>query len=188
MQVERADYRETDMKKWLAILALGVATSGCQLIAPETPPGPPDIRELGAPSEPERVERKVAFPAEEYARLDKSGNATIAGRLFITTDSGETIYGAHETVSIAPATTYSAEAAEAALAGNYIEEADPRAQEYSHYAKTDERGYFRATGLPAGVFYVAGRVSEPGPNARRHVIINQVRLGKGQTVEIRLSR
>lgn len=176
------------MKKGIAIVVLGLVLSGCQIISPDTPPGPPEIKELGTPSEPERIERQVPFPETEYARLEKSGNATIAGRLFITTSAGETIYGANETVSVAPATAYSAEAAEAALAGDYIEEPDPRAQEYTHYAQTDERGYFRVNGLPAGVFYVAGRVSEPGTNGKRHVIINQVRLGAGQTIEVQLKR
>lgn len=176
------------MRKRLATVALGIALSGCQIMTPDTPPGPPEIRELGKSSKPDRIERKVPFPEKEYAKLEKSGDATLIGRLWITTASGETVYGANETVSIAPATTYSAEAAEAALAGKHIEEADPRAQQYTHYAKTDERGYFRATGLPAGVFYVAGWVSEPGTNGKRHVIINQVRLGRGQTVEIQLKR
>ncbi|SHF14137.1 hypothetical protein SAMN02745148_01901 [Modicisalibacter ilicicola DSM 19980] len=175
------------MGKWIAVLMLGLFVTGCQFVGRGPDTGPPEIEDRGV-EQPERVERQVAFPEEEYAKLEKSGTASVSGRLFIRSRSGEIVYGAGETVSAAPATSYSAEAAEVALAGDYIEPADPRAQAYTHYAKTDDQGYFTITGLPAGVFYVAGRVSEPGPDGERRVIINQVRLGKGEKAKIELSR
>ncbi|MGC3872914.1 carboxypeptidase regulatory-like domain-containing protein [Halomonas sp. GXIMD04776] len=172
------------MGRWIAIGLMGLLLVGCQFVGRGPDTGPPEIEDRTEPP-PERVERKVAFPEQEYAKLDKNGTASISGQLFVRTSSG-IVYGAGETVSAAPATSYSAEAAEVALAGGYIEPADPRAQAYTHYAKTDDKGYFKITGLPAGVFYVAGRVGQSDDT--RRVIINQVRLGKGENATIELSR
>nr|WP_297458527.1 carboxypeptidase regulatory-like domain-containing protein [uncultured Halomonas sp.] len=172
------------MRKGIAIAVLGLVLAGCQAIGPSDS-GPPPVEDLGTTTGQQRVDRKVPFPAQEYARLDKTGSATVTGRLFLETSSG-VVPGAGETVSIAPATQYSAEAAEVALTGRAIEPADPRAREYTHYVTTDARGYFQATGLPAGVFYIAGSVKPPG--GERRIIINQISLGEGQTLEVSLSR
>lgn len=172
------------MGKWIAIALVGLVLGGCQFVGKEPETGPPAIEDRSEPP-PEQVKRKVAFPEQGYAKLAKNGTAAISGQLFVRTRNG-VVYGDGETVSVAPATRYSAEAAEVALAGGYIEPADPRAQAYTHYAKTDDKGYFKITGLPAGVFYVAGRVDQPGGN--RQIIINQVSLGKGQSKKIELSR
>ncbi|SFH46882.1 carboxypeptidase-like regulatory domain-containing protein [Modicisalibacter xianhensis] len=177
------------MKRWISVALIGSLLAGCQFIGTDRgDTAPPEIEDLGAPAPgvPERAERQVAFPEGEYAKLEKNGNAVLTGQLFVTTPSGQTVYGANETVSVAPATTYTAEAAEAALAGKVLEKQDPRAQEYTHYAKTDDRGYFKVTGLPSGVFYVGGRVSVPG--GKRYVIIDQVRLSSGETAKITLDR
>lgn len=176
------------MKRWISAALIGGMLAGCQFVGTDRDAAPPEIEDLGtpAPGAPERVERQVDFPENEYAKLKKSGNSAITGQLFVKTSSGQVVYGANETVSVAPATTYTAEAAEAALAGKMLEEPDPRAQEYTHYAKTDGRGYFKVTGLPAGVFYVAGRVSLPG--GKRQVIIDQVRLSSGETAKLTLDR
>ena len=172
------------MGKGIAIVVLGLILTGCQAIGPGRS-GPPEVEDLGEGSQ--RVERQVPFPAQEYAKLEKTGSATVSGRLFLETSSG-VVPGAGETVSIAPVTQYSAEAAQVVLAGKYIEPADPKAREYTHYATTDSRGYFTASGLPAGTFYIAGSVKPPGPNAQRRIIINQISLSEGQTLEISLSR
>ncbi len=174
------------MGKWMAVAALGFVLTGCQFVGTGAPSGPPEIEDRGVVSDEGRVKRTVPFPEAEYAKLDKRGNATITGQLFIKTRAGDSVYGADEIVSVAPATTYAAEAAEAALAGKRLEPADPRAKEYTHYARTDSRGYFKVSGLPDGVFYIGGRVSVPGDG--RRAVIKQVRLDKGETKKIQLSR
>lgn len=146
----------------------------------------PDI--FGTSSDENVVKRKIPFPAEEYAKLEKHGTAAIQGRLTYTTPQGEILVGADETISVAPATRYAAEAADVALSGRRIEPADPRAREYTHYAKTDSDGYFVVRGIPAGVFYVAGSVLLPGGESRSPIIIRQIEIGDGQTREVDLSR
>lgn len=177
------------MRQWIGIIVLGSLLAGCQGMMPDDDGQPPEVIDrTGQAPGANVVERQVAFPADTYAKLEKSGNATIKGRLRYTTAQGQTIVGANEKVSIAPATQYSAEAADVALAGKRIEPADPRAREYTHYARTDGDGYFVAHGIPAGVFYVAGSVPLPDGQGRSPLILKQVRIGAGQTREVDLSR
>ncbi|GAB2787896.1 hypothetical protein GCM10027040_12580 [Halomonas shantousis] len=176
------------MGRWILVV-LGLVLAGCQAIGPgsESETQRPEIEEA-RPQQSARIERKVAFPEEEYAELKKTGNSRVVGQIFLKTQSGDIVYGAGETISVAPATTYSAEAAEAALAGKAVERADPRAREYTHYAEADEQGHFEVRGLPAGVYYVAGSVSQPGSNTQRQIIIKQIRLGESGTAQVELSR
>lgn len=134
------------------------------------------------------VARQIPFPADEYARLEKTGTSAVQGRLTYRAPDGQTLIGSDETVSVAPATRYAAEAADVALSGRKIEPADPRAREYTHYAKADSNGYFVVRGIPAGVFYIAGSVLLPGGDSRSPIIIKQIELGKGQTRDVELSR
>ncbi|MDW5376432.1 carboxypeptidase regulatory-like domain-containing protein [Halomonas sp. HP20-15] len=177
------------MRQWMGIVLLGSLLAGCQGMMPGGDGRPPEVIDrTGQAPGSAVIERKVAFPADTYAKLEKSGNATIKGRLRYTTRQGRTLVGANEKVSIAPATQYSAEAADVALAGKRIEPADPRAREYTHYARTDDKGYFVAHGIPAGVFYVAGSVLLPDGQLRSPLILKQVKVGAGQTREVDLSR
>ncbi|HSH47362.1 MAG TPA: carboxypeptidase-like regulatory domain-containing protein [Halomonas sp.] len=189
------------MSKRLAVailLSVAVGLSGCQSFYPGGPVerGAPEIIERGAgetppptaPGKPQptprRVERKIAFPADEYADLRKTGAASISGRLSLA-GAGGTIAGAGEAVSVAPVTSYSAEAAEQALAGRAVTPADPRAREYTHTARTNDDGYFVLRNLPSGTFYVLGSMVDPATGKRR-VAIQQVSLSKGQKKEVQL--
>ncbi|QFU01417.1 hypothetical protein FIU83_07160 [Halomonas sp. THAF5a] len=184
------------MKRAIPLALLGLTLAGCQIIEPRFPGGQSErveVIERGgqAPGETERAERpasdgrvarRVPFPADEYAALDKRGSAAIVGRLTI---GGRPI--ADRPVAVAPVTTYSAEAAEQALAGRAVEPADPRARAYTHTARTDADGRFRLDGLPAGEFYVSSSARDPASGEPR-VIIQQVSLGNGQTRRLELSR
>ncbi|CAM3302536.1 carboxypeptidase-like regulatory domain-containing protein [Halomonas lysinitropha] len=190
------------MKPWILPALLGLWLTGCQIIEPRYPAGERERveviergteapRETGETRETERAERpsttgrvarQVAFPDEEYAALEKSGSGVISGRLLL---GGRPVPNAG--VAVAPVTTYSAEAAEQALAGNAVERADPRARAYTHTTRTDGNGYFRITGLPAGEFYVSGSGQDPSTGETR-VVIQQVSLGNGQSRSVELSR
>ncbi|MGR4068513.1 hypothetical protein OCT51_09915 [Halomonas sp. LR3S48] len=183
------------MKVWIPVALLGLFLAGCQMMEPGPPPERIEIIEIGEPQRPDterpdeqrpapapsRIPRQVAFPAEEYAALPKSGTAAIAGRLSLNGTPG-----AGETISVAPVTTYSAEAAEHALAGQAVEPADPRAREYTHTTRTDGNGNFTLQGLPPGEFYVSG--SAVNSRGQRQVILRQVSLRNGQRLEVNLSR
>lgn len=184
------------MKAWFPIALLGLILAGCQMMEPGPPPERIEVIEIGEPQRPDserpgeqrpapseqRVARQVAFPAEQYAALSKSGTAVITGRLSLNDRPG-----AGETVSVAPVTTYSAEAAEHALAGRAVEPADPRAREFTHTTRTDGNGNFTLQGLPSGEFYVSGSAVNPA-NGQRQVVLRQVSLRNGQRLEVNLSR
>ncbi|MEQ6917275.1 carboxypeptidase-like regulatory domain-containing protein [Halomonas aquatica] len=192
------------MTRWILLALLGLSLAGCQIIEPRYPAGKSERIEVidrgaSAPGETKgadrpftrsttrystsgRVARQVAFPAAEYAALEKRGTAMISGRLLM---GGRPM--ANRPVSVAPVTTYSAEAAEQALAGRAVESADPRAREYTHTTRTDGNGTFRLDGLPAGDFYVSSSGQDP-VSGKTQVIIRQVSLGNGQSRSIELSR
>ncbi|MFQ3789721.1 carboxypeptidase-like regulatory domain-containing protein [Halomonas sp. A29] len=181
------------MKAWIPLALLGLFLTGCQMMEPGPPPErievidateprPDAEKPIERPAQPPgRIARQVAFPAAEYAALPKSGTAAITGRLSLNGAPG-----AGETISVAPVTTYSAEAAEHALAGQAVEPADPRAREYTHTTRTDGNGNFTLQGLPAGEFYVSGSVVNS--RGQRQVILRQVSLRNGQRIEVNLSR
>ncbi|WP_290794426.1 carboxypeptidase-like regulatory domain-containing protein [Halomonas sp.] len=184
------------MKRWIPMLLPGLLLAGCGIMPPapsptdrievidrevepaERPPAIEEPREIPAG----RVARQVAFPAEEYASLEKQGSAVISGQLTI---GGRAVPNAG--VSVAPVTTYSAEAAEQALAGRAVEPADPRAREYTHSTRTDGNGRFRLNGLPSGHFYLSGSGPDPASGQPR-VVIRQVQLRNGQQLSVDLSR
>ncbi|PMR72662.1 carboxypeptidase-like regulatory domain-containing protein [Billgrantia endophytica] len=178
------------MKAWIPVAVLSLTLAGCQMWEPAPSPERIEVIDVGetrdpdvdSPVTPGRVARQVAFPESEYAALETSGSAAISGRLALNG-----VAGAGETVSMAPVTTYSAEAAEQALAGRAVEPADPRAREYTHTARTDDNGNFTMQGLPAGEFYVSGSVVNPA-NGERQVIIRQISLRSGQRQEVNLSQ
>lgn len=183
------------MKAWIPLALVGLFLTGCQMIEPGPPPERVEVIDIGdprpeaerpdaqRPSEaPGRIVRQISFPAGEYAALEKDGTAAISGRLSLNGTPG-----AGETVSVAPVTTYSAEAAEHALAGQAVEPADPRAREYTHTTRTNGEGHFVLRGLPAGEFYVSGSMINPG-NGQRQVVLRQVSLRDGQSLEVNLSR
>lgn len=181
------------------LLAAAVGLSGCQSFYPGGPVerGTPEVIDRGAgqtpppatPSKPKpppkRVERKIDFPADEYASLQKTGTAAISGRLSLSRAGGN-VPGANEGISVAPVTSYSAEAAEQALAGRAVTAADPRAQAYTHNTRTNSDGYFVLRNLPSGTFYVLGSMIDPDTSKRR-VAIQQISLSKGQKKEVQLS-
>ncbi|MDL4864656.1 hypothetical protein NPJ88_020210, partial [Halomonas elongata] len=118
------------MRHFLLPLLLGIVLAGCQALPPSGGTQRDDSVDITDISDkPDRdigrVARQVDFPEDEYAALEKTGNAALSGRLTLDTASG-TVIGAGQTVSVAPVTTYSAEAAEQALAGRAVERADPR--------------------------------------------------------------
>ncbi|MBF7054419.1 carboxypeptidase regulatory-like domain-containing protein [Halomonas sp. KAO] len=183
------------MKRHIPLVLAALVLAGCEVVPP-TPTerieviergetqrdAPREVRQERREATPPRAAREVAFPEDEYARLDKQGSAVVSGRLTL---SGQPIPDAG--VSVAPVTSYSAEAAEKALAGIAVEPADPRAREYTHTTRTDGNGYFRLAGLPAGEFYVSGAGPDPRSGKPR-VVIRQISLGNGQQREVSLSR
>ncbi|MED5294123.1 carboxypeptidase-like regulatory domain-containing protein [Halomonas cupida] len=184
-----------------AVMLLAALLTGCQGINTTGTTRAPDVIDIGEPdvtveqpgprddqptADQARVPREIPFPEDVYAKLPKSGSAVLSGRLTLNTDAGPVI-GANETVSLAPITKYSAEAAAQALAGRAVERADPRAREYTHTTRTDGNGYFQLRDLPPGDFYASGTVVDPATGMRQ-IVIKEVSLSNGGHSELQLSR
>lgn len=175
------------MLRWLMAVTLGLILSNYQPPRAESDPDESRV-DTALEGETQTLRRKEAFPAEEYANLAIRGDAVLRGRLFLHHPCGKCVPSAGETVAIAPATRYAEEEARAIEAGLTIEPADPRARRHTHYAETDDAGYFTARDLPPGDYFVAGSVSLPGANHRRQALVQRVRLDAGRTTTLALSR
>lgn len=198
----KAPYPLLSRRFRLAVIAfLALLITGCQSVSTTGTSRAPEVIDIGEPDTPieqpgprddqptadqARVPREIPFPADVYAQLPKSGSAVLSGRLTLNTPAGPVI-GGGETVSVAPITKYSAEAAAQALAGRAVERADPRAREYTHTTRTDTNGYFQLRDLPPGDFYVSGTVVDPASGSRQ-IVIKEVTLRNGGHSEIQLSR
>lgn len=158
------------MKKAIAIIAAALLMAGCQSA---------------------QVERQVAFPEDEYAKLEKSGDSVIEGQLFLKTRGGDVKLGAGNEVIATPVTTYTEETTRIYRQNKQPLYTDPRAKEYTHRTIADGEGRFKLTGLPEGNFFVAGAVAwEVGPysSTQGDIIIKRVYVKEGETKKVMLTK
>lgn len=138
------------------------------------------------------VKRQVAFPADEYAALEKTGTSSVSGQLFLRTVGGDVKYGAGSQVIVTPVTSYTQEATMIYLRGAMPESADPRARAYTRRTIADGTGRFEVDSLPAGEYYVAGGVywQVPGSYAPNQggMVIQQITLDEGESKEVMLTK
>ena len=168
------------MFKIIVGIALLIFVTGCQV----------------APQKQEIVPRKVPFPEQEYAQLERVGSSTVEGQVFMTTRGGDVKYGAGREVILTPVNPYTTEAAQAIMGGRILEEADPRAKEFTHKTIADGEGRFEFKDLPAGRYYVAGSVHWQVYSGNKYigmqdqggVLVRIVEVGEGDTTELMLSR
>lgn len=158
--------------KWLVAGLATLILAGCQMAGP--------------------VERNVAYPADEYAALEKTGTSAIEGQLFMRTRGGDVKYGAGSEIAVAPVTSYSRETTRIIREGKTPTLADSRVSAFTHKTQADGEGRFKVTGLPAGDFYVVGGVwwetGSPYMPRQGGVVIKQVHLDEGETQEVMLTQ
>lgn len=103
---------------------------------------------------------RMAFPEEEYTKLQKTGDCTVFGQVFLTTIGGNTKYSGGMPVWLFPKTSYSDEWYEQYyLKGNkgYFGD-DHRVYEYTPQTKVDGEGYFELGNVPEGDYYIVSMV------------------------------
>ena len=159
------------MKKWLSTLVVFLfALTGCGL----------------NPWQASRPQRQP-FPEGEYRALPKTGSATLAGVVMVSTPEGDVHYGNHVEVVAAPATSYSQEAYNALSKGQPVPAADPRAQVYTRHAQTDRQGYFRMMYMPAGRYFVISKVQwKEAQGNRQQIVRDAVTLKPHETAYVNL--
>ena len=105
------------------------------------------------------VIRRIAFPVDEYRRLQTSGDATVKGTISIVYN-GREIPGRETKLYLNPVTSYSNQwYRESYLGGHKMAKSDPRLFNYLKFTASNDAGQFAFYGVPAGRYYVVGTVA-----------------------------
>ena len=132
------------MKRLIVLLVAGLV--GCAAV----PPKPPVAR--------------MPFPEKEYQALPASGSSTVRGQAFLKTRSGAVKLAAGNDVLLNPVTSYSTEWYEKNyLAGQPLEQPDPRLWNYVRKQVADGGGRFTFSNVPPGDYYVTTEVTWEAP-------------------------
>ena len=139
--------------------------------------------------------QRAQFVAEEYAKYDQPGNATIRGQGFLRQRGGTVVTAAGSSVYLNPSTSYSAEWYTCALAGVALQPPDERAAKYVRQAQADAEGRFTFRDLPAGEYFVLTSVSWDAPVGYKGGMVTQggvvgslVVVGEGESKDVILTR
>ena len=151
--------------------------------------GSVDVRGVGEGVESEPIViRRIPFPADEYARLKTKGNGVVEGTIAIRL--GERMIPGRQTrLYLNPVTSYSNQwYRESYLGGHKMGKADPRLFNYLKFTSSDRQGRFAFYGVPAGEYYVVGTVHCTECGGRNIRIARRVRVTKGGTVTVSLTK
>jgi hypothetical protein len=103
------------------------------------------------------VIQRIPFPENEYKSLPKTGKATIAGKIYLVTPSGDKIYGSKARLYLNPVTSYSTQwYKESYLGGAKMSKVDPRLFNYIRFSASDDNGDFEFLNVPSGSYYLIG--------------------------------
>lgn len=155
------------MKKHLAVLFGACLLSSCAS-TPKT--------DDAAANCPPPVRREAKFDASQYAAYKGEGKARINGRLCLKDEKGAKKCLANQLVVVNPVTDYSTEWFERHWKGGVrLEAPKPEAEKFTRTVRTDVKGYFTITNLPAGEYYVGAVVC--GQCANGKPVLKYQRLG-----------
>ncbi len=105
--------------------------------------------------------QRMAFPVEEYSRIQKRGYSTVTGSIYVeNSNSSEKIMGQKVKLWLNPVTSYSNQwYQQDYLSGYKLSKIDKRIYNYMklEYSKSD--GHFRFSGIPRGEYYLVGSVN-----------------------------
>lgn len=162
------------LRSSLAVLVFAAGLAGCY-----------------AAPRPSIYNRMRSFDEAEYAAFSGNGTASISGQAFMKTRGGDVKYGAGETVTLNPVTTYSTEWWTVAVQrGVSMSEPDPRTSAYNRVATADGQGRFEFKGLPAGEYFVACSISWEYAGYRGYArrtggtVGARVKVGPGEKTEV----
>lgn len=115
--------------------------------------------------------QRPPFPVEEYQKLNKLGEGTVSGQVFLKTRGGDVKYGAGNLVWLNPKTSYSdfwhkwtsARINEGALVK--LAPYDKRLEDYIIETQADGEGRFTFENVPDGLYYCTSNVHWEVPTA-----------------------
>lgn len=154
-----------------AFLALAVGLTGCaQQQAVQYPP----------------------FPAQEYAKLKRTGTAAVTGQAFLRTKGGDVKVGAGSEILLIPATSYSRVFYNAYKARQPLGPTDPAVKQYTLRTQADATGAFEFKAVPEGSYFLAGDVVWQAPTqfglARQGgMIVKEISVRDGDQLKVMLT-
>ncbi|MDR6993217.1 hypothetical protein [Luteimonas sp. 3794] len=135
----------------------------------------------------ERELQRPPFPVDEYAQLSRrAGHGGVHGQVIMRTEFGPR-FGAGETVTLNPVTSYSTFWYENQVVGKRrLVESDPRLSAHIISTTADGSGTFQFDRVPAGDYYLTSTVrwSEPGYyvgtiDTRQRLLVQRVTVSNG---------
>lgn len=138
------------MKKIILSAALALTLSGCVTYTPPSPVMRPP------------------FPEAEYAALNKTGSAVVAGQAFLKTRGGDVKTGAGNAVYIMPVTSYSTFAYDQRSADAPLSQPDPRMNAFTRETAADASGRFSFKNVPNGNYYIKTSVTWEVPTGGKY--------------------
>ena len=140
-------------------------------------------------------QRRVPFNEAEFAAYRGSGSGSVTGQLSVTSSDGVVHAGSAGQgpnsihVTLLPVTAYTREMVEREIGdGENLGSSDPRFQKYARLTSTDANGNFAFRQIPAGEYFVSGLGEWTASGDFQYQwACERVRVGKGETVRIKLS-
>lgn len=131
--------------------------------------------------------KRMQFPAQEYAGLQRDGTGVVKGEIYAQDTYGKKIYGQQTKLYLNPVTSYSREwYSQSYIGGRSMEKADKRLFNYLKFTQSNSKGQFAFFGIPSGSYYLIGTVTmSNGKNLR---IAKEVSVKNGQTVRVNLDK
>jgi hypothetical protein len=134
------------------------------------------------------VIKRIAFPADEYARLKTTGNSTVKGTISVTYN-GQRLPGRQTRLYLNPVTSYSNQwYRESYLGGHKMGKSDPRLFNYLKFTASNGAGQFAFYGVAAGKYYVVGTVKCNECGGKNIRIARRVSVNGSNTVTVDLSK
>jgi len=132
--------------------------------------------------------KRIAFPAEEYSKLQTTGNGTLQGTIAIT-HNGQVIPGRQTKLYLNPITSYSNQwYRESYLGGHKMSKSDPRLVNYIKVTASNNDGKFTFYAVPAGRYYVVGLVRCDDCGGKYIQVAARITVKSSGTATVRLHK
>ncbi len=131
--------------------------------------------------------QRMSFPEDEYRRLQKYGNSTVTGTIYLKSSiTDDNIIGRNVKLYLNPVTSYSKQWYEQSYLGGYkMSPPDKRLYNYLKFTTSNSDGEFSFFGVPAGEYYIGAKVTcanECGFNSPKIIrVVKEISVGYGTT-------
>jgi len=131
--------------------------------------------------------QRMSFPEDEYRRLQKYGNSTVTGTIYLKSSiTDDNIVGRSVKLYLNPVTSYSKQWYEQSYLGGYkMSPPDKRLYNYLKFTTSNSDGEFSFFGIPAGEYYIGAKLTcanECGFNSPKIIrVVKEISVGYGTT-------